>query len=115
MARSEPAGGIDRARLRAEHRRRRTNNGLERLKREIKRRTHAASIFPNEASLVRLATAVLMETDECVANRETLPSQGNRVTHPDPDYLQKNGCTIWRCARPVGGVHDRAQARRCDA
>ena len=49
----------------AEHRRRlRTNNGLERLNREIKRRTRVASIFPNEASLLRPATAVLMETDD---------------------------------------------------
>lgn len=48
-----------------EHRRRlRTNNCLERLNREIKRRTRVATIFPNEASLLRLATAVLMETDE---------------------------------------------------
>lgn len=48
-----------------EHRRRlRTNNGLERLNREIKRRTRVATLFPNEASLLRLATAVLMETDD---------------------------------------------------
>lgn len=48
-----------------EHRRRlRTNNGLERLNREIKRRTRVATQFPNDASLLRLATAVLMETDE---------------------------------------------------
>jgi transposase-like protein len=49
----------------AEHRRRlRTNNTLERLNREIKRRTRVATLIPNEASLLRLATAVLMETDE---------------------------------------------------
>jgi putative transposase len=49
----------------AEHRRRlRTNNCLERLNREIKRRTRVATLFPNEASLFRLATAVLMEVDE---------------------------------------------------
>jgi transposase-like protein len=48
-----------------EHRRRlRTNNLLERLNRELKRRTRVATLFPNEASLLRLATAVLMETDE---------------------------------------------------
>jgi transposase-like protein len=48
-----------------EHQRRlRTNNGLERLNREIKRRTRVATLFPNEASLLRLATAVLMEVDE---------------------------------------------------
>jgi transposase-like protein len=49
----------------AAHRRRiRTNNCLERLNRELKRRTRVASVFPNEASLLRLATALLMETDE---------------------------------------------------
>lgn len=49
----------------AEHRRKlRTNNTEERLNREIKRRTRVVSIFPNEASLLRLATAVLMETDD---------------------------------------------------
>jgi len=49
----------------SKHRRRlRTNNMLERLNREIKRRTRVATLFPNEASLLRLATAVLMETDE---------------------------------------------------
>ena len=42
-----------------EHRRRlRTNNGLERLNREVKRRTRVATLFPNEDSLLRLATAV---------------------------------------------------------
>jgi putative transposase len=45
-------------------RRLRTNNLLERLNREIKRRTRVATLFPNEASLLRLATAILVETDE---------------------------------------------------
>jgi putative transposase len=31
---------------------------------EIKRRTNVASIFPNEASLLRLASALLAEIDE---------------------------------------------------
>jgi transposase-like protein len=42
----------------------RTSNSIERLNREIKRRTGVASIFPNEASLLRLASAVLMEIDD---------------------------------------------------
>lgn len=45
-------------------RRLRTNNMPERLNREVKRRTRVAGLFPNENSLLRLATAVLMETDE---------------------------------------------------
>ena len=42
----------------------RTTNLLERLNREIKRRTRVATLFPNEASLLRLVSALLMETSE---------------------------------------------------
>ena len=42
----------------------RTTNGLERLNREIRRRTRVASLFPNEASCLRLVTAVVMEISE---------------------------------------------------
>lgn len=47
------------------HRRRlRTTNLLERLNKEIKRRTRVATLFPNEASLLRLVSAVLIEISE---------------------------------------------------
>lgn len=42
----------------------RTTNGLERLSREIRRRTRVVSIFPNEAACLRLVSAILMEIDE---------------------------------------------------
>lgn len=42
----------------------RTTNGLERINREIKRRTRVASIFPNTASCLRLISALLAECDE---------------------------------------------------
>ena len=52
-------------RLPAAHRKRlRTTNMLERLNREIKRRTRVATLFPNEASLLRLVTAIVMELSE---------------------------------------------------
>jgi transposase-like protein len=52
-------------RLPPSHRQRlRTTNMLERLNRELKRRTRVATLFPNEASLLRLVTAVLMEVSD---------------------------------------------------
>lgn len=42
----------------------RTTNVLERLNEEIRRRTRVALLFPNEASLLRLASAVLIEISE---------------------------------------------------
>jgi putative transposase len=45
-------------------RRLRTVNGIERVNREIERRTRVVSIFPNEAACLRLISAILMELDE---------------------------------------------------
>lgn len=49
---------------RSHWRRLRTSNLVERLSQEIKRRTRVAGLFPNEASLLRLVAAVLMEISE---------------------------------------------------
>ena len=47
------------------HRRRiRTVNMLERVSQEVKRRTRVVRIFPNEASCLRLISAILMEISE---------------------------------------------------
>ena len=48
----------------AHQKRLRTTNALERLNREIKRRTRVVSIFPNNASCLRLVSAVLMEVND---------------------------------------------------
>ena len=51
--------------LQCTHRRRlRTTNMLERLNQEIKRRTRVATLFPNEASLLRLVSAILSEISD---------------------------------------------------
>jgi len=48
----------------AQRRKLRTNNSLERLNREIGRRTKVVGIFPNDAACLRLISAILMEQDE---------------------------------------------------
>jgi putative transposase len=60
--------------LPASHRRRlRTINLLERLNKELKRRTRVAGLFPNEASALRLVSAVAMEiSEEWETNRKYL-------------------------------------------
>ena len=46
------------------HRRLRTSNGLERVNQELRRRTRVIRLFPNEASLLRLVSALLVELSE---------------------------------------------------
>jgi transposase-like protein len=42
----------------------RTTNSLERINKEIRRRTRVVGIFPNDASCLRLVSAILMEISE---------------------------------------------------
>jgi putative transposase len=57
--------GLSVFQLPEEHRKRmRTTNMLERQNKELKRRTRVATLFPNEASLLRLVTAVLVELSD---------------------------------------------------
>ena len=48
----------------AHHRRLRTSNAVERLNKEIKRRTRVASLFPSTVSLICLVAAVAIEIAE---------------------------------------------------
>lgn len=63
--------------LPAKHRKRmRTSNSLERLHEEINRRTRVARLFPNEASLLRLVSAIEMEiSEDWVAGKRYLNMQ----------------------------------------
>jgi len=48
----------------SQRRRLRTSNLIERLNREIKRRTRVVCLFPNEAAVLRLISAILSELSE---------------------------------------------------
>jgi transposase-like protein len=48
----------------AHQKRLRTSNAIERVNQEIKRRPRVARLFPNEASRLRLVTALLAELSE---------------------------------------------------
>jgi transposase-like protein len=62
-------------------RRLRTSNALERVNQELKRRTRVAGLFPNEASLLRLITALLNEIDD---EWQTAKIYLNMENHPQP-------------------------------
>lgn len=62
----------------AQRRKLRTTNSLERINKEIKRRTRVATLFPNEQSALRLVTAVLMEiSEDWETNRTYLTMETN--------------------------------------
>lgn len=74
--------GLTVFRLPPSHRRRmRTTNALENTNRQIKRRTKVAGLFPNEASLLRLVSALLMEWDEeWLTGRSYLNMQAQEIS-----------------------------------
>jgi transposase-like protein len=56
----------------------RTTNGVERLHREVRRRARVVSIFPNQASCLRLVSAILSEiSEEWLTGRTYLSFEGS--------------------------------------
>jgi transposase-like protein len=60
----------------------RTVNPLERVHREIERRTRVMSIFPSEASCLRLISALLMELDEAWQTSKVYLTLGEELPSP---------------------------------
>ncbi|MFI9825392.1 transposase, partial [Streptomyces sp. NPDC052013] len=66
-----------------------STNPLERINREIKRRTDVVQIFPNPDALERLTTAVLIELhNEWIAfSRRYLPEGSMDKIYPNNDQI----------------------------
>lgn len=58
----------------------RTSNHIERLNKELKRRSKAIGIFPNEQSLLRLMGSVLMERNEIIQSGKAIFSSSSYCT-----------------------------------
>ena len=76
---------------RGHQRRLRTVNAMERINKEIRRRTRVATLFPHEAACLRLAAAVLLEThEEWATGKQYLNME--LLTH----HLEENSDLIYR-------------------
>ena len=67
----------------------RTSNAVERLNRELKRRSKIIGVFPNEASVLRLMESVLIEQNDCSQSERKVFSQDTYASLMKSETLAK--------------------------
>ncbi len=65
----------------------RTTNPLERLNRELKRRSDVIGIFPNDESILRLMGSVLIERNEAIQSMNAVFSPKSYATMMNPEVV----------------------------
>jgi putative transposase len=73
---------------RSHHARLRTTNMLERLFREIKRRTRVVEVFPNGTTASTLVTETALRSSKQWALRRYLTMDALETQKPNPQYLR---------------------------
>ena len=94
-----------------------STNPLDRLDKEITRRTHVVGIFPNQNAIVRLVGALMLEqNDECAVTRryKTLETIDEVCKHQTVDVVEIAAVQPDRLGSaliPRGAAHGLAKTR----
>jgi len=89
-----------------------STNSLERINGEIKRRRNVVRIFPNDASVARLVTAVIVEAhDEWAVERRYLSDESVAKLHG----AHQDRKTPWQPSPPEPHCHPRRRSSRTPA